>query len=328
MHISDLVPAWQVDEPWTIQPAVTGGNNLSYPVSVPDARYLLRIYHNTADIIRVRYEHEVLTQLQASGLSFSVPAPIPALTGSTIIQFKDGGAEKLAALFPFIPGQHPDGHDLTQFHTCGAALAELDQAFSRLNIQAPPSIFPPFGYFSQLHPAVTNPLEIVEHLPLELSQRARLTHILGSLEAGVHGLYSALPRQIVHRDFDASNVLMQDGRVNGVLDFEFVGPDLRGIDLARSLALFTSSPWSNPDGWQWVAEFSGGYRSRLALTPDEIDAIPDMIRLYRVMSLVHREGRRRQGLCSMEDVVARARALLCGDEWLTQHHGRLIATLS
>ncbi len=327
MDISDLVSAWGISGPWAIQPAVTGGNNLSYPVSTLDARYLLRIYHNTADLSRVHYEHEVLAHLQGSGLSFSVPAPIPARTGSTIIQFKDGCDEKLAALFPFIRRQHPDGQDLTQFRTCGAALAELDQALSRINIQAPPGILPPFGYFSQLHPAVTNPLEIVEHLPLEPTQRDRLAHILGSLDARVHDLYSTLPWQVVHRDFDASNVLMQDGRVSGVLDFEFVGPDLRGIDLARSLALFTRSPWSSPDGGQWVAEFSRGYQAHLALTPDEIDAIPDMIRLYRVVSLIHREGRRRQGLASMEDVVARALALLSGDEWLTQHHGRLIANL-
>jgi Ser/Thr protein kinase RdoA (MazF antagonist) len=36
--------------------------------------------------------------------------------------------------------------------------------------------------------------------------------------------------------------------------------------------------------------FIKGYRQGLVLTAGEIDALPDMMRLYRTWSLIHREG--------------------------------------
>jgi Ser/Thr protein kinase RdoA (MazF antagonist) len=141
-------------------------------------------------------------------------------------------------------------------------------------------------------------------------------------------LYRSLLQQIVHRDFDASNVLMEGDRVTGVLDFEFAGSDLRAFDLARSLSLFSITPWSIPDGWERVRAFIEGYRKSVELTTVEVEALPQLMRLYRTWSLVHREGRHRQELASEEDVRARARGLLRQDEWLSAHHqdlARLVA---
>lgn len=112
-----------------------------------------------------------------------------------------------------------------------------------------------------------------------------------------------------------------------MLDFEFAGPDLRAFDLARSLSLFTSSPWSIPDGWRRVVAFSSGYREQLALTSGEIDALPELMQLYRTWSLIHREGRRRQGLASAGDVRARALGLLRQNAWLRTQRRELIGLL-
>jgi homoserine kinase type II len=121
---------------------------------------------------------------------------------------------------------------------------------------------------------------------------------------------------------------MLGDRVSGVLDFEFAGPDLRAFDLARSLSLFTISPWNIPNGWESVTAFILGYRQHLELTPAEIEALPELMRLYRIWSLVHREGRRRAGLASEADVLARAMALLRQDEWLGEQHQELIRLLA
>lgn len=325
--MDDLLSAWSIGGPWNIQAAIAGGNNLSYPFSTPDGRYVLRIYQNTADPDRVRYEHALLTRLQQAGLSFAVPAPLPTRSGSTLVPVLDGSGRQLAALFPLLPGRHPDGGDPGERRICGAALAELDQALSGISIPALPGILPPFGQLAHIHPAVPDPLEMLKRVPLEPPQRARLTRIVEDVAATVPALYRALPQQIIHRDFDASNVLMEGDHVTGVLDFEFAGPDLRALDLARSLSLFTISPWSSPRGWRWVAAFADGYRERVELRPDEVDELPDMIRLHRAMSLIHREGRRRQGLASDVDVAARATALLQGDKWLRERRQDLVKAL-
>ena len=160
---------------------------------------------------------------------------------------------------------------------------------------------------------------MLEHVPVMQHQWAQLIHIVDTLEMALPTLYAALPWQIVHRDFCGSNVLIEGERVTGVLDFEVAGPDLRGLDLARSLSQFTGGPpWSSPDGWQRVTAFAEGYCERLTLTPGEIEALPDMMRLYRTVGLIHREGRRRQGLVREADVRARALALLRQDDWLRE----------
>lgn len=327
--IDAVLSSWPLEEPWTLQ-SLGGGNNLSYIVNTPRGRYVLKVYRNTADAARIGYEHDLLTRLSHAGLSFAVVAPLPARSGATQAPITRGDGDEpsaLAALFPLLPGQHPDGDDLATYCPCGAALAALDMALERIGLPSPPGVLAPFGELSRIHPLVPDPLDLPERLPLEPTQRRAVARVVSDLLAAVPAVYRSLPWQIVHRDFDASNVLLEGGRVSGVLDFEFAAPDLRVLDLARSLSLFAVSPWSNPDGWQRVVAFASGYRQLLQPTRDEIAAILDLMRCYRAMSLVHREGRRRQGLARESDVVARALALLQQEQWMRERGADLQAIL-
>jgi homoserine kinase type II len=328
MNLPDLLADWPVDGPWSCELLNSGNNNRSYAVTTPRERYILRIYQDTAEPDWVGYEHLLLTRLGRAELSFSVPAPLPACSGATLVRIPGGAGAKLAALFHRIPGQQPDGTALAQYRSCGAALGELDHALSTITIPASPSPRPPFGDFSQLHPAVPDPLEMLEQIPVDPIERAQLRRIVHDLSAALPMLYYSLPWQIVHRDFDASNVLMEGEHVTGVLDFEFAGLDLRVLDLGRSLSLFTISPWNLPDGWQRTKVFIMGYREHVELTPDEVEALPDVMRLFRVRSLVHREGHRRQGLASEEDVRARAMGLLGQEKWLSERRRDLMDALA
>lgn len=315
MTPQDIVAAWPIDGPVAVHPLLNGTNNLSYSVVAPGARYILRVYQNTAAPERVRYEHALVARLAHTTLPFAVPAPLLTRSESTLVAVSSAD-DRLAALFRLIPGRRPDGHDLAQYRVCGAALADLDHAFAHIAIPALPGPLPPFGALSHIHPAVPDPVAMVEELPLEPNMRTRIAHVVGDVVAVVPDLYQSLPRQIVHRDYAASNVLIDGKCVTGVLDFEFAGRDLRAIDLARGLCQFTVAPWSHPEGWRRVIAFISGYRERVTLRADEVDALPELMRLYRIVSLIHREGRRRQGLASETDVQARADALLRQDEWL------------
>jgi len=315
MTPQDIVAAWPIDGPVAVHPLLNGTNNLSYSVVAPGARYILRIYQNTAMPECVRYEHALLARLARATLPFAVPVPLPTHAGSTLVAASPSD-DRLAALFQFISGRRPDGRDLAQYRICGAALADLDHAFAHIALPPLPNPLPPFGDLSHLHRAIPDPVAMVEELPLEPHMRARIAQVVGDVVAAVPDLYQSLPRQIVHRDYDASNVLIDEGRVTGVLDFEFAGRDLRAIDLARCLCQFTTAPWSHPEGWRRMIAFISGYHERVTLRADEVDALPDLMRLYQIVSLIHREGRRRQGLASETDVQARADALLRQDRWL------------
>jgi len=309
------VAAWPIDGPVAVHLLLNGTNNLSYSVVAPSARYILRIYQNTAMPERVRYEHALLARLARATLPFAVPAPLLTHSGATLVAASPSD-DRLAALFHVIPGRRPDGRDLAQYRVCGAALADLDHAFAHIAMPPLPNPLPPFGDLSHIHPAVSDPVAMVEELPLELNVRTRIAHVVGTVAVIVPDLYQSLPCQIVHRDYAASNVLIDGERVTGVLDFEFAGRDLRAIDLARGLCQFTTAPWSHPEGRRRAIAFISGYRERVTFRADEVDALPDLMRLYRIVSPIQREGRRRQGLASATDVQARADALLRQDEWL------------
>jgi Ser/Thr protein kinase RdoA (MazF antagonist) len=171
-----LLRLWSLDEPWTVERACTGGNNLVYPVTTPSGRYLLRIHQNTSDPERLRYEHAILVHLGQSRLSFAVPAPISASSGATIVPVPDAEGRTLAALFPLIPGQHPQGSE-QQRRGCGRALAELDRTFAQIALPAPPGTLAPFGYLWHLHPAVPDLGEMLETLPLEPLERVQLSRL-------------------------------------------------------------------------------------------------------------------------------------------------------
>lgn len=310
-----------------IQQVTSGNNNYTYNIVTPIQRYVLRIYPQGANLDWICHEHALLIRLGQQGLSFSIPTPIPDHSGATLLAISDQGVQVLAALFYHISGLPPNGDTLAQSRCCGSALAELDQMLSSLTLSLPLVPRRPCGDLARIHPSVPDPLKALDWVPLDSGRRAHVYRIISDVEATLPMLYRSLPQQLVHRDFDASNVLMSGNTVTGVLDFEFAGPDLRAFDLARSLSLFTISPWSIPDGWERVTAFICGYREHLTLTSGEIEAIPCLMRLYRIWSLIHREGQRQRGLANESDVLARALGLLRQEAWLDARHQELVGLL-
>jgi homoserine kinase type II len=324
MSIEALLKNWPVEPSWVIEPLSAGNNHRTYSITTRNARFILRIAQNAGEDDRFRYEHALLLELADADLPFAVPKPLPTLAGITLLPVSNEG---YAALFQAIPGDMPDRDNRLHYQRSGTALAHLDHTLSAIPSPARSAPYPPLNDLARIHPAVPDPLRMIEQLPCASQQRVQIHQHVTALIAVLPHLYSLLPQQVVHRDFDASNVLMVGDIVTGVLDFEFAGPDLRAYDLARSLSMFTISPWNMPEGCECVAAFVLGYREHMSLTSDEIETLPDLMRLYRVWSLIHREGRRRQGVATEEDVQARASGLLRQDEWLTKQRHELLALL-
>jgi hypothetical protein len=62
----------------------------------------------------------------------------------------------------------------------------------------------------------------------------------------------------------------------------------------------------------------------LRLSPAEVRALPALLRLRRVVGLIHRAGRWRQGLASDEEVRDNLRDTLTLDSWLRAEETRLV----
>jgi homoserine kinase type II len=175
---------------------------------------------------------------------------------------------------------------------------------------------------------IRDPVEGVTPSPITSMMRRRLGVLFRDLTIGLEQFDERFPRQLIHGDFYPSNVLMVDGRVSGILDFEYSGPGVRAMDLAVGLGAFAPPEWRFGDAMPHVERFVAGYRQWVLLTPDEIAALPALLRLREATSWLHWLGRHSQGLTSDEDIVERAERLVALDDNLTAHGEELVRCIN
>lgn len=307
--------------PWPITPletsrAILGLNNDSFFVSAREGDYVVRVYRNTAEHERVRYEHELLGRLAAEPLPFAVPSLVPTRDGDTLAVLETDEGARLAALFARIPGQ-PAGITLTNARLAGRALARLDDALTRveLPVRAPARL-------DAVHPLVPDPGSAVDDLGLDVSTRDAVVAALDRVEIA-HDPLDALPRQIVHGDFAFPNLLVEGRRVTGLLDFEFSGPDVRASDLACALYI-TIVRGAERDRWTLLDALADGYRRVLPLDPAELAALPALLLRRCAIGVVHWMGRWRQGIVDIETARERPRRLVPFVRWLDEAAAQLV----
>ncbi|HWI60920.1 MAG TPA: phosphotransferase [Symbiobacteriaceae bacterium] len=313
-----MLRQWGLSSPWRVRPAEAGTNNQTLVVEAGGERYILRVYQNTADRQRILYEHRLLSQLEAQGLPFAVPAPVPAVAGDTLVPV-DGG---VAALFRWIDGEAPERRSLYDARLCGAALGVLDRALAA--VDPGPAVTAPYTDLRRTHPLVPAPEAVPGLIPgLRAEERRSLGALISTVES-VASVVATLPRQVIHADYCRPNVLLASGRVTGILDFEFATCDARLCDYAVGLHQFAFMTWGTGEEWPLLEAFSGGYRSALALSPAELQALPSALLLVRVGSLLHWTGRMLQGLAGPERLLELAQNLLALERWLAIHGARLL----
>lgn len=319
-----LLTAWSIPAPRNVRLANAGTNNRSYIVDTSAGSYLLRVYQNTNDLERVRYEHALLQQLWRADLSFAVPHPLTATTGNTYVIMVQDGDALVAALFPMIPGREPARGNVAQTAVCGEALGELNQALARVEVGSA-FVGPAWvGQSGTVHALVPDTPAAIAQLPLVTGKREHLDVVFHDLVALAPRLYRRIPQQIIHGDYFPSNVLVEGNAVSGILDFEFTSPGPRAMDFAIGLWAFGVSRWRTSDDWPLVETFAAGYQRQITLNVAEIRAIPTLIRLREATSLIHWIGRFRQGLTTEPGIVSRTDRLLEVDDWMRVRGDELV----
>jgi Ser/Thr protein kinase RdoA (MazF antagonist) len=285
---------------------------------------VLRVYSNTADAARLRFERGVLTQLSEANLLFALPLPLPTLDGAYAIEAQSERGAVLVTLTPYIPGQPPERDSLDQATSAGEALGRLTLAMARLDTPAESISWRSSGDLARCHPLVPDPPAAFADLPLSDDRRLRLISGYAWLTERMPDLYVTLPQQLVHEDFDPGNVLMEGTRVTGVLDFEFCARDLRAMDLTVALTWWPARLYGTGAEWPIIVALARGYARHITLTDDEIAALPTLFRLRAYTSLIHRLGRSRQRLSTLEEVLDRAEAAIAREDWVYVSGERLI----
>ena len=326
MEHGAIVSAWDLSGPVSLRDAGSGTNNRTRFVDTAAGSFVLRVYVNTRDARRVRYEHDILLALQAERLPFSVPCPVLARGGETFLRLEHGS---LAALFPLLPGEQPDRTNIVHVRACGDALAALHVALRRVDVQPPADLdLPTYGNLERIHPLVPDPWSLPRALPLAESDRASLLQIFSTLRPEISRLYAALPMQLCHNDYSPGNTLFVGDRLGAILDFEFAGPDLRAIDVAVGWFWSVRSRWWTGTELGTIRAFLEGYASIAPLTQAELEAMPSLVRIAAVTSLVHWTGRHRAGLATDARLAEQIERLLDLDRWLTTYAAAFSSAIS
>lgn len=297
-----------------------GLNNETYFVRAREGDFVLRVYRNTAEPSRVRDEHDLLARLALAELPFATPVPLRTAGGDTLAVLETAAGPRLAALFERIPGELAT-LDVANARLAGRALAQLDAALARLDlpVRAPAAL-------RDVHALVPDHVAAVDDL--DLGDRASgVRALFERVDAAHDALVASLPRQIVHGDFAFPNLIVADGRVAGLVDFEFAGPDHRAADPASAMYVIAVRA-DEAIRWMALEGFVAGYRRSLPLDPIEVAAFPELMVRRAAIGLVHWIGRWRAGIADRSEPLERVERSAGFVRWLDANLARLVLTVA
>lgn len=266
---------------------------------------VLRIYALPTTVEMVASEQTLVGRL-ANHLP-EVPRPLPASNGATLVETTIGGERRVAAMSPFLNGV-PLDPQLAEDRTAAArALARLHAAMASID-----------GWGSRPGRPAWAELDWRgndwwqwddcrrllrdEDCPLEARQRddveRRLSEEMEALPARLDRLAAlGLPAQPIHGDYYAGNLLVRDGEVTGILDWDECRLDWRAFEVSSALWSFCRLPAKLALDAGRTAAFIADYRSAGGeFTEVERGASVELIRITRFGEALYTLGRDRRGL--------------------------------
>lgn len=236
--LRDLLRAWPIGTVRSVARSAAGTVNRTWLVIASAGRYALRTYrhHERSPIAR---EHAIIAHVQRSG----VPAigPLPLASGGTILEWEG----QFHALFPAAPGRQIARSALSPAAALamGTCLGGLHHALTDL----------PERWAVQRTFAIDRGATLAGIERLEAIVRARPRHdatdvaalawLVGQrawlLRSGSDARIdlSALERQVIHGDYQETNLFFMPGRVSAVIDWDQTFSAPRAWELVRAMHL-------------------------------------------------------------------------------------------
>lgn len=315
MKITELSKAWDLPTPWQIEPMMGSTNNHLALITADDNQKAVLCTFTHEQPQQLAYIHEVLDALAHQSLPFSVPTPMRTRNGEYWHMLDDGYRNWLMTLTPWFDGEHLDADEVTEAALAGTALAELLTALATVstNTTSPTS----YAQLQRVHPYVIDPIAALRTAPLDTPTIQHIIEIVTAVQEQLTDLYATLPQQIIHGDYTPRNVLVLDQKINAVLDFEVCRYDIRAIDVA--VALIAWGGFDEHHRTEATNAFLHAVQRDLNLSDAELNALPTLLRLVRIVRLLQALGRFQQGVERSVVVERAAAALLALDAWIIEH---------
>ena len=307
-------------------------NIMDYITTADGKKYVLRIYNNGCNSPVVDFEDAAITKLlevsKSNPLSFAIPTAVPSAENGKTHLILANGAEGI--MFDFIPGELPKKRFAKSI---GSACGELVNALAKCDLSPTYSLDKqPNTRFLDIyaqHWMTTRENffgAIAEREEFNASPETRkYCDLLGeevkAMEIALQkAIDSDLPIQLIHADLHYDNVLTLDGKVSGLLDFEFSAIDWRACEIAVGLSKYAGEP----EALEYFTDYCEGYAQTSALTRAEIEFIPDLIILRILSNVVFFVGRGISGEDTFDALTTRAQMYYERIQWIKDNRKKIV----
>jgi Ser/Thr protein kinase RdoA (MazF antagonist) len=268
-----------------------GTSNISWFVRTDAGEVVLRRSHNLKSVAGAEFECALIDHLRGHGY----PAPPVQRTREGAILVEVEGV--LHMVMRLMPGQSYDPGDAAQLEAVATGLGRYHSIVSELTLPADrerSSSLASLGQQGQenLYAAV----DVVEPLlaadaGATLREHARyLAERMERVNVGLGERQKDLTFLVIHGSYGQSAVLVDEGRLTAVLDFDRSAQDLLGLDLAYALRSFCREGPIRRSGFgidpDRCRTFLHHYRNLAPLAEADLAAMPDVFQAQRLIVIV------------------------------------------
>jgi Ser/Thr protein kinase RdoA (MazF antagonist) len=252
--------------------AGSGVENATIFVDSPQGKFALRVYRQAKKSTpEIELELEFASYLGAHGIP--VPTVKPTNQGRLVAEVEVEGKSWQIVLMGFEPGVHPEGYD-------ASLLAEMAGLQARMHLLG-------IDFSAKLSPRPKRAAELKpDSLVISLARPtdARLADMLERAKRHHVRLPTALPSGFSHYDFVDGNVLLSEGRISAVLDFD----DARYAPVIICLANTLWSILSDSKDYENARTYVATYEKTRPLSSAEKQSIKGILlhRHYWICAMV------------------------------------------
>lgn len=274
-----VLDVWGLEPVGDVTPTTLGTMNETFIVTTPARRLVLRRHRRTERCL-VEREHDVIRHARDRGVP--APAALPTPAGDRVVD----RAGRLYSLFSYAPGRQVARDDLTLEHarSMGDMLARVHLALEDCPFTPPPEAGLPTRE-DTLH-RLAGVVEEIERRPDHGVQEQWALQRLRTRERWLRSGAdprppppSREPVQMIHGDYQESNLFFTGDAVAAVIDWDKAEPAHPADEIVRAMYLSLHLAGSR------CAAFLAGYRAVRAVTTDLIDGAAATYAFHQAHSL-------------------------------------------
>ena len=263
--MNDLLKNWSIGNVRTVEPISSYWGKTSL-VTTADGKYF--ILKEKQSLSQADLEFNLLSNL--SNVNAPVAVPISTVNGERYVL----NEEKIYCLYPKLPGkvieEHYAGNATGRAKSFGKAIALLHSRFLKCEEI---SGIQELKLIEQIQewaiPCIRKNDDVIDGYKVEKAWKG--------FEQGMVTLDKNLPKQLIHRDLNPANILFENGKLTGFVDFDMVvkGPRIFDVCYCGTSILVSGFPDSAkvemwPDLFRAMVH---GYHAGCPLTSPEVQAL-------------------------------------------------------